>query len=232
MTPDEQQMISALFERIGNVGRVDKDYDAEKLIKDQVRRLPDAPYMLVQSVLVQEEALTQADARIQDLESQLAQLLPPDRQRGSGSFLRRGAGSRGGEQPPFVPPTPGMRPPGGTQSPWGAQPADQAPPQRGGGGFLASALSTAAGVTGGMLAAESLRGLFGGGGGGLFGGPAHADGSALQNAQDRAQDAEQDLGEAQTDLAADDAASDEQQDDNDQDNSDDGGGDDGGGIDV
>ena len=86
MTPDEQQMISALFERIGNVGRVDKDYDAEKLIKDQVRRLPDAPYVLVQSVLVQEEALAQADARIQDLESQLAQLLPPDRQRGGGSF--------------------------------------------------------------------------------------------------------------------------------------------------
>ena len=228
MTPDEQQMISALFERIGNVGRVDKDYDAEKLIKDQVRRLPDAPYVLVQSVLVQEEALAQADARIQDLESQLAQLLPPDRQRGGGSFLRRGGASPNREQPPFVSAS-GARPSSGTQSPWGAQPADQPPPQRGGGGFLASALSTAAGVTGGMLAAESLRGIFGGGGGGLFGGHAHADDGALQRSEDRAQDAEQDLNEAQSDLAADDAALDEQQD-----NSDDqgGGGDDGGGIDV
>ena len=229
MTPDEQQMISALFERIGKVGRVDKDYDAEKLIKDEVRRLPDASYVLVQSVLVQEEALSQADARIRDLEDQLAQLQPPERPRASGgSFLGRGGGS--------VAPAPAMRPQSGSQSPWAPRPGDQAPPQqqpqRGGGGFLSSALSTAAGVTGGMLAAESLRGLFGGGGGGLFGGQAHANDGALQSSEDRAQDAEQDLGEAQSDLAADDAALDEQQDNDEQTSSDDQGGGDDGGIDV
>ena len=83
-------------------------------------------------------------------------------------------------------------------------------------------------LAGGMLAAESLRGIFGGGGGGLFGGHAHADDGALQRSEDRAQDAEQDLSDAQSDLAADDAALDEQQDNSD----DQGGGDDGGGIDV
>ena len=43
--------------------------------------------------------------------------------------------------------------------------------QRSGSGFLGSALTTAAGVGGGILAADALMDLFGhrGGGGGLFG---------------------------------------------------------------
>jgi hypothetical protein len=38
------------------------------MIGEAVQQIPDAPYFLVQSVLVQDEALRQADARIRELE--------------------------------------------------------------------------------------------------------------------------------------------------------------------
>ena len=59
------------------------------------------------------------------------------------------------------PPLPRMRPAAG---PWGAPPAGS------GGGFLASAMTTATGVAGGLLAANAIESLLGGGRGGLFGG--------------------------------------------------------------
>ena len=51
MTPDERQLIKGLFDRMRGFGPVEKDRDAEALINDSVRQIPDATYMLVQSVL-------------------------------------------------------------------------------------------------------------------------------------------------------------------------------------
>src|SRR5215472_9512175 len=71
MNADERQLITQLFERMRNYGAPEKDREAEALINQLVRANPDAVYMLVQSVLVQEQALEAANARVQELEEQL-----------------------------------------------------------------------------------------------------------------------------------------------------------------
>lgn len=168
MTPDERQLINGLFDRMRSFGPVEKDRDAESLIKESVRQIPDAPYMLVQSVLVQEQALQQADQRIRVLEDQVRELESRARpqQAGGGSFL---GGLFGGSRPQpepaagrgSVPPigrpdararTTGAVPEAGP-APWQAQQ---------GGGFLRSAMATAAGVAGGMLLANSISSMLGG----------------------------------------------------------------------
>jgi hypothetical protein len=63
MTPDERQLITGLFDRMRAFALPQKDREAETLINQAVRAMPDAPYMLVQSVLVQEQALEAANAR-------------------------------------------------------------------------------------------------------------------------------------------------------------------------
>ena len=46
------------------------DLEAERLIADGLRRAPHAAYALVQTALVQDEALKRANARIEELEAQ------------------------------------------------------------------------------------------------------------------------------------------------------------------
>ena len=227
MTPEERQLITGLFERMRGLGPQDKDGDADQLIRTAVRQAPDAPYMLVQSVLIQEQALRQADERIRDLEDQVASL-EANSQRATGtsggSFLGRAFGLGAGAASAVPAVGAGRRPAAvASGSPWGnasAAPVAALVP-RGGGGFLASAMSTAAGVTGGMLLADSIRGMFGG---------ERSDPSALTRARDEAQDARQDAEAAQTGLAQSDAALDDMQDV--ADDSYGGGSDDGGSFDV
>ena len=165
MTPDERQMITGLFDRMRSYGTPDKDREAEAIISEAVRSTPDAAYMLVQSVLVQEHALQEAGNRIKDLEEQVRKAPASE----SGSFL---GGLFGGGRPVSQPgdssvPVIGSRaaPPAydqDQQRPW-AQAAPQqqsAPPASG--GFMRSAMATAAGVAGGMLAAGAIRDLMGG----------------------------------------------------------------------
>jgi hypothetical protein len=188
MTPEERQLITGLFDRMRGFALTGKDGEAEALIKQQVGGLPDAPYMLVQSVLVQEHALQQADSRIKALEEQVRALQEtqhapapgggsflgglfgnraapePDRQADRGNSVpavgARATPSVYGSQPAWAAPQAGTQPPGGQP---GAQPgAPTAPPQ--GGGFLRSAMATAAGVAGGMLAANAIGSLLGGSG--------------------------------------------------------------------
>ncbi len=170
MTPEERQLIAGLFERMRSYGAPDKDREAESLITQSVRANPDAPYMLVQSVLVQEQALQSANDRVTQLEDELRAMRgderPPAR---SGGFLSGVWNSgRRGEEPRSSVPQVGSRaaPPAyedrasWSQSAPPAQP--QAPQASGGGGFMKSALATAAGVAGGMLVADSLRNMLGG----------------------------------------------------------------------
>lgn len=173
MTPEERQMIAGLFDRMRSFGAPQKDSQAETLISDLVRNTPDAAYMLVQSVLVQEHALQETGNRIKDLEEQVRNLQQgtgQDRTSGSGSFL---GGLLGGGRPVSQPgisvPAIGSRAPAPSaydqdqQRPWSQPPqqAQSAPPA--GGGFLRSAMATAAGVAGGVLAAGAIRDLMGGG---------------------------------------------------------------------
>jgi len=172
MTPEDRQLISGLFDRMREVGSPEKDGEAEALIRQSVQQNPDAPYMLVQSVLVQEHALQQADARIRELEQKLqeAQSQPAP---AAGGFLGGLFGASNTAPRPQM--NRGSVPPAGNRGPIGSGPIGAparatagrplpASAQAGGGGgsFLQSAMATAAGVAGGMLLANGISSLLGG----------------------------------------------------------------------
>jgi hypothetical protein len=172
MTPQERDLLTNLVGRLRQSPPQQTDPEAEGVINDLVADKPDTPYVLAQTVLIQDYALHQAQDRIADLEQQL-QGQPA---RKTGGFLSAIFG--GGEPPP-------QRPPQYQQQTYQPQPAYQpqpvfaqpaAGPWGGGSGqpsFLRSAATTAAGIAGGALlfqGIESLMGGHGGFGGGGFGG--------------------------------------------------------------
>lgn len=168
MTPEEHQLLSQLFGRMREAGTAPRDREAEDFIAQAVRAQPYAPYLMAQTVIVQEEALKQAAARIEALEAELN-----TKSAGAGSFLG-GLGKSvfgSGSVPsvgtrPSPPETPRASPWG--QSPGAPQPMGQTSTnpffgQQGqGGGFLQTAMATAAGVAGGALLAHGLQSLFSG----------------------------------------------------------------------
>lgn len=176
MTPAERDLIAALFERLRAATPPQKDAEALDFIQRQMATQPDAAYMLVQTVLVQEHALSAAKARIDALERG-ANARP---QSASPSFLphlgadpARSSG-RGPDEPPPGPwsrPSPVTRPTlagwGGAAAPAGGYGTGQpyaapigAAQLGGGGGFLRSAMATAVGVAGGALLFEGISNLF------------------------------------------------------------------------
>ncbi len=192
MTPEERQLIGGLFERIHSAGSAPRDPQAESFINDAVRAVPYSPYVLAQTVLVQQQALEAAAHRIAELEAMAHEAAERQQAQGQGSFLgnlgkslfgggpalnapqQADSGYRGpvppqpsrGYAPPPPQPEPYQQPP--QRGPWGA-------PAGGGGGFLQNAMSTATGVAGGVVLGNLIGGLFGGHGGGMFGaGPAMA----------------------------------------------------------
>src|SRR5438552_14519942 len=68
MTPEERNLVIELFDRLATLEDAQRDPEAERLIRDGLRQAPNAPYALVQTVLVQDEALKRANARIRELE--------------------------------------------------------------------------------------------------------------------------------------------------------------------
>ena len=68
MTPQERQMVADLFDRLASLEGERRDPDAERVIREGLGRAPNAVYALVQSVLVQDEALKRANTRIEELE--------------------------------------------------------------------------------------------------------------------------------------------------------------------
>jgi len=144
MQQQERDLIADLFGRLQQFENQPRDAEAERLIASSVARQPASPYLLVQTVLVQEEALKQAKARIAELEGKTSQGT------GQGSFLANAPRSG-----PWG--SPGPAPAQAPAAPWGAA-APQAPA---GGSFLRSALATAAGVAGGALLFEGIRNMFG-----------------------------------------------------------------------
>jgi uncharacterized protein len=181
MTPEERDLVTELFDRLAALEDAQRDPEAERLIKDGLRQAPNAPYALVQTVLVQDEALKRADARIRELEEAAG---------GGGaapqetSFLGSMRDALLGRREPHGS-VPSVRPGEGAaeMSPaWrtGAQamPAEPGAPIGQGGSFLGTAAATAAGIVGGSLLLSGIRSMMGGHGG--FGGvgPAAASGSS------------------------------------------------------
>jgi hypothetical protein len=85
MTPQERKLLDELFDRLASLENAPRDPDAVAAINDGLDRAPNALYPLVQSVLVQDEALKRADARIRELEDELG--ITPEQPEQRGSFL-------------------------------------------------------------------------------------------------------------------------------------------------
>jgi hypothetical protein len=154
------------------------DRDADALIGDLFNRNPEARYRITQLAFVQEHALVEAQNRIKRLEWELQQTQQaashPAQQQQSGGFF---GGLFGGRSQPQQPPPGGPFGSGAAPGYQQAPPPPQYPPgyqpglfQRQGSGFLGSALTTAAGVAGGVLAADAIRDMFSSRGGSEPGG--------------------------------------------------------------
>ncbi|HTG06627.1 MAG TPA: DUF2076 domain-containing protein [Bradyrhizobium sp.] len=210
MTPQERQLVDDLFDRLSKLESAPRDPDAAAAIAQGLRSAPNAVYALVQTVLLQDEALKRANSRIQELEAGGA-----GEQRQSGGFLDSMRetifGQERGSVPNVRPPDMASRPtwnsgqvlqqaqpPGQfNQGPYG-QPygAPQAPMGGGGGSFLGTAAAAAAGVVGGSLLLGSIRSMMGGGSHQSFGDTAGSGGgvedrrpSSDQSGGDLARDA-------------------------------------------
>src|SRR5260221_8310128 len=94
MTPEERNLIIDLFDRLATLEDAQRDPDAERLIRDGLRQAPNAPYALVQTVLVQDEALKRADARIRELEGATPAETPPRDTSFLGGVRESGFGKR------------------------------------------------------------------------------------------------------------------------------------------
>ena len=73
MTPQERQLIDDLFDRLAKLESAKRDPEAMSAIMQGLRNAPNAVYALVQTTLVQDEALKRADMRIQELEAAAGQ---------------------------------------------------------------------------------------------------------------------------------------------------------------
>ena len=177
MTPQERQLVDDLFDRLSKVESAPRDPDATAAIAQGLRKAPNALYALVQTVLLQDEALKRAHSRIQELEGegeahQSGGFLDSMRETIFGPTPPRG--SVPNVRPPELPgrPTwnsgqvmqPAQNPGQYTQAAYGQLPygAPQAP-MGGGGSFLGTAAAAAAGVVGGSLLLGSIRSMMGGG---------------------------------------------------------------------
>lgn len=161
MTPQEAQLVRELFDRLASLEGRPRDPDAEGLIAQGLQKAPNAAYALVQTVLVQDEALRKADARIRELES--------GGEAQSGGFLDSMRDALfGGEQPrgsvPRVQPqgAPMGVPPGFGSGSARADVPPQPQASQQGGSFLGTAAAAAAGVIGGSLLLDSIRSMTGG----------------------------------------------------------------------
>jgi hypothetical protein len=157
MDHQDRQAIEQLFGKIAQVERQSTPPDAQaaEFIRSQISHQPNAPYYMAQTIVVQEQALSAAQGRIQQLEQELA-----SRPAGGGGFLSGlfgGGQSRPQHQPSYQPhPMHGMQPHMTSGMTGGmAQ-------HRGGGGFLAGAAQTAMGVAGGVLIGNMIADAFSG----------------------------------------------------------------------
>ncbi|HEX4194978.1 MAG TPA: DUF2076 domain-containing protein [Stellaceae bacterium] len=183
MTPQERDLITALLARLQQQSGATRDPEADALIREAGAKIPDALYLLVQTVLIQDMALHDAQNRIAELERMrgTANEAPP-------SFLPSQLNQRGASQSA---PSQGSVPSAGrwaNTAPASAPPhqpvwsqsyapapnaAPMAPPAYsygtgygpqmltgGGSSFLRQAAVTAAGVVGGSLLFQGLHSMF------------------------------------------------------------------------
>ena len=142
MDTNDRQAIAGLFDKLAQVERQmpARDAEAERVISDAIARQPSAPYYMAQTVVVQEHALNAAQAKIAQLEADLTAARQASQ---GGGFLSGLFGDAPAPKRSAQAPKPRL-------------------PQGAPGGFLAGAAQTAMGVSGGLLLANVLTGMFAG----------------------------------------------------------------------
>jgi hypothetical protein len=179
MTPQERQLVDDLFDRLTRLETAPRDPDAERAILDGLKRAPNAVYALVQTALVQDEALKRADARIRELSGETE----PQQQSGFLDAMRNALGGGGGRASV---PSVGASVGGGADPRWNRGGTYQSGASQngpagsgagyaaspgfglGGGSFLGTAAASAAGAIGGALLLNSISSMFGHHGGSAF----------------------------------------------------------------
>ena len=199
MTNEERDLIARFIARVGGQPQLQGggfgssvpattqtalppiDPEADRFIAQNLAQYPEARYRITQMAVVQEAALAESQNRIKRLEwelqqaqAQLQQAQSQQAPRGGGGLFGGlfGGGARQG------PPQQGYAPQQGYQNQMGPPPQPAYSPgyqpgmfqRQGGSGFLGSALTTAAGVAGGLVAGNALMDMFGGHNEGGFGG--------------------------------------------------------------
>ncbi len=140
MNNDDRAAIEELFRKLAEVEQrgPPRDSEAEAFIRGRIGAQPGAPYYMAQTIVAQEQALIEAQRRIDELAAG-----QPERRRSGGGLLdslfgggrpQRSAGSGGR----------------GGSGPWGSGAGAS------GGGFLAGAAQTAMGVAGGVVLGSML----------------------------------------------------------------------------
>jgi hypothetical protein len=148
---NEQRIIDDLFGKLRQAEHQagPRDAAAEQQIAAAVGHQPAAPYYMAQTILVQERALETLGQRVQELEQELAS------RPAGGGFLDSLFGApkpRAG--------APGIAAGGPVSRAFQTSGMQPGQANRAGGGFLGSALQTAAAVAGGVMMANLLTGLF------------------------------------------------------------------------
>ena len=150
MDQRDRDAIDDLFDKIARVEAQSgpRDREAEAYIRSLVAAQPSAPYFMAQTIVVQEQALTEAQRRIDELESR------GGRQPSGGGFLDSifGGGGPSTSRPPVA--RTGSRQGHDEGGPWasrGGMMGGGYGRGMGGGGFLAGAAQTAMGVAGGVV---------------------------------------------------------------------------------
>ena len=158
MTPQERELVTGLFDRLATLEKAPRDPDAERAIIEGLRRAPNAAYALVQTALVQDEALKRADARIRTLEAQFGEAAAPS----AGGFLDNMRDALLGRREPQRGSVPSVRPQAASQNQEAAfAPAAAWRQGPAGGSFLGTAAAAAAGVIGGSLLLDGIRSMMG-----------------------------------------------------------------------
>jgi uncharacterized protein len=149
MNSQDRQAIEQLFARLEEVERQSppRDPEAERFIQQRMARQPGSAYYMAQSIVALEQALADANQRLEDVEQQGAR----------GSLMPKRFDPYGDEDEVAQPRGRGSVPSVGPSGAYRQQ-AEGA-----GGGFLAGAFQTALGVTGGVLLGNAIGGIFGSG---------------------------------------------------------------------
>ena len=165
MTPNELADLNLLLEQLIRARGVRKDPDADALIQRALDLQPDAGYLLVQRVLIMEQALDQARARLQAVQAPASQpqnpgvSTPAPNMDSTVGALARGLNTRDAGTPsatafgrsaePAPAPAPVVDPNRG----FGQQPARSS--------WLGNIASTAAGVAAGAFLFQGVESLLG-----------------------------------------------------------------------